>query len=125
MIRPPPTSTRTDTLLPYTTLFRSGPCSRWERHVAVPAFRRVRSQHRLPWPAQAHLHDREWHIHGACRRVHRPDPANAAPPPSLKRPCVLFCRSEEHTSELQSLMRISYAVLCLKKKNSTHTTHIP
>src|SRR3546814_17125722 len=92
MIRPPPTSTRTDTLLPYTTLFRSGPCSRWERHVAVPAFRRVRSQHRLPWPAQAHLHDREWHIHGACRRVHRPDPANAAPPPSLKRPCVLFCR---------------------------------
>src|SRR3546814_1663431 len=74
MIRRPPRSTRTDTLFPYTTLFRSvaihRPC------VAV-----------MHWPAVKAI---------ACPR--RP------------------CRSEEHTSELQSLMRISYAVFCLKKK---------
>src|SRR3546814_10213437 len=68
MIRRPPRSTRTDTLFPYTTLFRSPPCTR----------------PRSP----------RW---------------NRTFPPSKN-------RSEEHTSELQSLMRISYAVFCLKKK---------
>src|SRR3546814_8207726 len=83
MIRRPPRSTRTDTLFPYTTLFRSRPAATF---AAVPGMRR-RSDERLP-------SDRR----GA--RIH--DPSTT--------------RSEEHTSELQSLMRISYAVFCLKKK---------
>src|SRR3546814_9996250 len=74
MLRRPPRSTRTDTLFPYTTLFRS------------PPFRKGRR----------------------CRRI-------------VNQSCFKVCdhvdvRSEEHTSELQSLMRISYAVFCLKKK---------
>src|SRR3546814_5996062 len=71
MIRRPPRSTRTDTLFPYTTLFRSGP----------------RRSSCSPW----------------CARSRRRRESACA-------------RSEEHTSELQSLMRISYAVFCLKKK---------
>src|SRR3546814_1025853 len=79
MIRRPPRSTRTDTLLPYTTLFRSGVSAR-------------------P-PRSGHSHRASWRAgHRVCAR-HRGPP-----------------RSEEHTSELQSLMRISYAVFCLKKK---------
>src|SRR3546814_3768443 len=80
MIRRPPRSTRTDTLFPYTTLFRSS----WRRSVPVlcPHQPPVRHRQRLP----------------ACWR-----------------------RSEEHTSELQSLMRISYAVFCLKKKKTRAT----
>src|SRR3546814_7340507 len=85
MIRRPPRSTRTDTLFPYTTLFRSrrstgGHSSRRSR--ASLRGRRVRAEYRP---------------RSRCRRRRR--------------------RSEEHTSELQSLMRISYAVFCLKKKN--------
>src|SRR3546814_1805881 len=92
MIRPPPRSTRTDTLFPYTTLFRS--CS------ARPA-----EENRI------------------CRRasgsrrlfgIQRCDPQHDAEHRS--RPGARRHRSEEHTSELQSLMRISYAVFCLKKK---------
>src|SRR3546814_3059439 len=71
MIRRPPRSTRTDTLFPYTTLFRSASFSNIMVMSSVP----------LIVPPTAHI------------------------------------RSEEHTSELQSLMRISYAVFCLKKKN--------
>src|SRR3546814_2821677 len=85
MIRRPPRSTRTDTLFPYTTLFRSG-----------------RGAGRLRTPGESHRHAR----HRAGDR--------ASDRPSR--------RSEEHTSELQSLMRISYAVFCLKKKKNTHTT---
>src|SRR3546814_4965287 len=87
MIRRPPRSTRTDTLFPYTTLFRSR--SRHSLRV-VP--------HRLDAPV---LDDARHALprHGSGR------------PPGLRLP-----RSEEHTSELQSLMRISYAVFCLKKK---------
>src|SRR3546814_3456565 len=84
MIRRPPRSTRTDTLFPYTTLFRS---TRLSSTSASPASRPPISN---------------------CDR-----PEGASPK-----------RSEEHTSELQSLMRISYAVFCLKKKNShDNTTH--
>src|SRR3546814_3041485 len=92
MIRRPPRSTRTDTLFPYTTLFRS------------PARRqRPRSEGRgLP-----------------RRRLRRGDRRRRDERHRL------LLRSEEHTSELQSLMRISYAVFCLKKKNrSTHTHNI-
>src|SRR3546814_8487710 len=97
MIRLPPRSTRTDTLFPYTTLFRSH-C----RHVAA---------HGAVWMTiiiveliAAHaLLARDQAVH---LRAHGTSPM----------------RSEEHTSELQSLMRISYAVFCLKKKrrNNEH-----
>src|SRR3546814_7113223 len=88
MIRRPPRSTRTDTLFPYTTLFRS------PRHQAC-RFR--------PPPCAA----------AESRR-------SAAPPRrSYRRARRDRNRSEEHTSELQSLMRISYAVFCLKKKTTT------
>src|SRR3546814_4656988 len=81
MIRRPPRSTRTDTLFPYTTLFRSA--------------RTDRSVQGSPLPSVGHGHTSAERPHGA--------------------------RSEEHTSELQSLMRISYAVFCLKKKK--HKKH--
>src|SRR3546814_4215027 len=97
MIRRPPRSTRTDTLLPYTTLFRSpvsGPDVGARGGEAQPAAARV----------------------GRCGRT--------VPPVSAVEvahgPCQGY-RSEEHTSELQSLMRISYAVFCLKKKRKRHT----
>src|SRR3546814_7274246 len=80
MIRRPPRSTRTDTLFPYTTLFRSSAGHRPE----------------------------------ADAIGHRP------PPPAISR---RRRRSEEHTSELQSLMRISYAVFCLKKKKKEKTNN--
>src|SRR3546814_10354445 len=99
MIRLPPRSTRTDTLFPYTTLFRS------------PVSMRLSS--------------------GTSRR------AEDAAEPEVRNPTSMVLvrstsgvitspigggnRSEEHTSELQSLMRISYAVFCLKKKHTTNT----
>src|SRR3546814_4055974 len=82
MIRRPPRSTRTDTLFPYTTLFRSTGGLRGKGH---------------------------WHHkvgHGSRRAAGRPTRRIAKP------------RSEEHTSELQSLMRTSYAVFCLKKQKT-------
>src|SRR3546814_1759996 len=94
MIRRPPRSTRTDTLFPYTTLFRSpadsmltDPQHPYSRALvsAAPVMRRgIRNRVRLQGSV--------------------PNPADI--------------RSEEHTSELQSLMRISYAVFCLKKKKT-------
>src|SRR3546814_8545180 len=108
MIRRPPRSTRTDTLFPYTTLFRSkitsccfyiytlcsfsvrpgiGCCSISAKLYTVACAKYC-------WAAGCSNSNRQ----GACRNR---------------------CRSEEHTSELQSLMRISYAVFCLKKKKTT------
>src|SRR3546814_17921297 len=80
MIRRPPRSTRTDTLLPYTTLFRSNApaCTTRPRSYAIAT--------------------------GSARRA-----------------LPTLARSEEHTSELQSLLRISYAVFCLQKKHQHHT----
>src|SRR3546814_3384899 len=90
MIRRPPRSTRTDTLFPYTTLFRS--------LQAVP----------MPWAiCRAGNGGRCQHHH--CPRDQKSSRSNS---PRGRHP-----RSEEHTSELQSLVRISYAVFCLKKKN--------
>src|SRR3546814_15316831 len=83
MIRRPPRSTRTDTLFPYTTLFRS------------PRIRAHRAR---------------------TRRAMK-----SVKPADLERQTRLDPRSEEHTSELQSLMRISYAVFCLKKKRAVTT----
>src|SRR3546814_7931074 len=91
MIRRPPRSTRTDTLFPYTTLFRSNGMStnvetNNTRITAVSAIPRRRERNSLS---------------GLCATE----------------------RSEEHTSELQSLMRISYAVFCLKKKKTKDHTY--
>src|SRR3546814_4616087 len=110
MIRRPPRSTRTDTLFPYTTLFRSGRGCAGHSHrqrrlvrggtvqsggcgvrAGVSLLRRVR------WLGGFPLLRRLAQDHG-------------------------LARSEEHTSELQSLMRISYAVFCLKKNNNNNNT---
>src|SRR3546814_5355167 len=96
MLRRPPRSTRTDTLFPYTTLFRS---------VEVDADAR-------PFQPRGDLLDMR-RLAGAVIALHH----DAAV--ELEESCM---RSEEHTSELQSLMRISYAVFCLKKKK-TNKTH--
>src|SRR3546814_3321486 len=93
MIRRPPRSTRTDTLFPYTTLFRS----------AARGMDRVRNRLHLTLeqPAGVRVGDHHPRDVGAEARFQGFE---------------IHPRSEEHTSELQSLMRISYAVFCLKKK---------
>src|SRR3546814_1411016 len=93
MIRRPPRSTRTDTLFPYTTLFRSPRPRRPNRCGRLTA--------RALLPDAGRMGDRYFH------------PRH----PNLE---LLLRRSEEHTSELQSLMRISYAVFCLKKTKYNH-----
>src|SRR3546814_8975133 len=99
MIRRPPRSTRTYTLFPYTPLFRSAASPFAARILRASEFPdranwRVWSVHRPPKQAPGMRRD----VPDAPGRNHE-------------------ARSEEHTSELQSLMRISYAVFCLKKKN--------
>src|SRR3546814_7461651 len=100
MIRRPPRSTRTDTLFPYTTLFRSADTQTVRHGIAVGVDSRTRD----------FQPDRLLAILGDIRQ--RGD---------LDVQLVYFDRSEEHTSELQSLMRISYAVFCLKKKKNKQT----
>src|SRR3546814_7798066 len=108
MIRRPPRSTRTDTLFPYTTLFRSQMRIIRDRFNAVPeAKTRIFVTHH---PLFAMLIGEE---EGLTKRVGRHEDALLA----------VADRSEEHTSELQSLMRISYAVFCLKKKKTIHKLH--
>src|SRR3546814_7190783 len=102
MIRPPPRSTHTDPLFPSTTLFRSDRPFGDEGEVM-----------------RGHMLGRVWPAVGICEdRIGHPD---------LPRRAVHYVgeggRSEEHTSELQSLMRNSYAVLCLNKKPSEHKSH--
>src|SRR3546814_3351765 len=109
MIRRPPRSTRTDTLFPYTTLFRSfyGP------HITNQLIREALSPYRQNLTIVTKV--------GAARD----DQANWLPaysPQALTQAVHDNLRSEEHTSELQSLMRISYAVFCLKTKKQ-HTIH--
>src|SRR3546814_7619707 len=107
MIRRPPRSTLTDTLFPYTTLFRSV-LSCWAGYAGlVGGAGRSRSGRR-------HFFLRKWSSETTSPL---PPSAGASPPPSGG---VGSGRSEEHTSELQSLMRISYAVFCLKKKKHEH-----
>src|SRR3546814_5999853 len=100
MIRRPPRSTRTDTLFPYTTLFRSCATPRQPRLSASASCTPTASGGRRRRPCG-----------GACL-------------PHTPRNCPRTIRSEEHTSELQSLMRISYAVFCLKKKNKKTNKYI-
>src|SRR3546814_5442661 len=132
LIRLPPRSTRPDTLFPYTTLFRSvAPAADSSVRFSVAAFASV-SDMLIVWPALAP----DWIVTVAC------EPSVSLTP--LKEVLVAMssiwlmswvasdwmdsrsasdtvplARSEEHTSELQSLMRISYAVFCLKKKKHT------
>src|SRR3546814_5440624 len=102
MIRRPPRSTRTDTLFPYTTLFRS---------------------------AEAAAASKRWYNRGTVAEIICRNSLSCIGSTSLSAAAdVDTSRSEEHTSELQSLMRISYAVFCLKKKtkkrrkkDETHT----
>src|SRR3546814_2424467 len=102
MIRRPPRSTRTDTLFPYTTLFRS----RGRERTAT------------------------WTYDAAAAELTTADRTAAqlgfVPPDAARDDDGQAVRSEEHTSELQSLMRISYAVFCLKKKKhiTQNTQHI-
>src|SRR3546814_8849006 len=121
MIRRPPRSTRTHTLFPYTTLCRSA-------RTRVPS----------PSPIWRDRQRRGVHHHpsgGAvrARRHNNLRETRKAPYPRPARSILIHAdrkaaasRSEEHTSELQSLMRISYAVFCLKKKNQlkTQQTHL-
>src|SRR3546814_4505886 len=125
MIRRPPRSTRTDTLFPYTTLFRSQRIHPCQCLVAAPidaaihALRFVHDQnrrgiaHQINGPfAAGLLATAIHHVLGFF---------SALGVVGFFRCCFVFItelvdRSEEHTSELQSLMRISYAVFCLKKK---------
>src|SRR3546814_3852411 len=106
MIRRPPRSTRTDTLFPYTTLFRSADARRRHGrdagHAAAQERPHPRPHARRPVGAG-----------GGARH-------DGEPP---RRPDGRLRRSEEHTSELQSLMRISYAVFCLKKKQQQTLTY--
>src|SRR3546814_10335656 len=98
MCRRPPRSTRTDTLFPYTTLFRS----------TAQAVSGARST------LCAHFPRMNWTLRFRCSSSIRDDTSSG----------IALCRtrrSEEHTSELQSLMRISYAVFCLKKKKKIST----
>src|SRR3546814_6984736 len=94
MIRRPPRSTRTDTLFPYTTLFRS----RW----------------RLLWKGRCGA--RETYQRSSGEIIYEDETDSVAALGGGVRGVQHGNRSEEHTSELQSLMRISYAVFCLKKK---------
>src|SRR3546814_5177100 len=113
MIRRPPISTRTDTLFPYTTLFRS--CASTDRHAAGHSARHDGARWMRDHAQAA----------GDLLRQCRPRRADGRSAGARHRRGATP-RSEEHTSELQSLMRISYAVFCLKKKNKKNKTkHIP
>src|SRR3546814_6898844 len=94
MIRRPPRSTRTDTLFPYTTLFRSIAV---DPHLVLDRA----AGDAIAFTQRAIVIDQEFGHHEQRNALH------------------IVRRSEEHTSELQSLMRTSYAVFCLKKKKET------
>src|SRR3546814_1774627 len=115
MILLPPRSTRTDSRFPYTTLFRSDGSVRARQD---PADRLQPARHRRSRPDARHgLHPRHReYLHQAARDS--ADPAVLGDDAAADQETRRQIRSEEHTSELQSLMRISYAVFCLKKKTT-------
>src|SRR3546814_3208425 len=113
MIPRPPRSTRTDTLFPYTTLFRSPLVV----ELSLPEALRIAVDGN---PGLAEMRER------ALAAAQVPSQAGTLPDPKLNFNALnlpVDTRSEEHTSELQSLMRISYAVFCLKKKNKRKYIH--
>src|SRR3546814_6266339 len=128
MLRRPPRATRTDTLFPYTTLFRPPrpcrPCPRNDRGTAAgnggqgasPKSYRAQRTGRVQLSSAGQIQpdsNRPSRSHPVHPRRRCPRGAQRVDPKG---------RSEEHTSELQSLMRISYAVFCLKKKKKKNTT---
>src|SRR3546814_1505093 len=136
MIRRPPRSTRTDTLFPYTTLFRSLLTPKHINLCMNPWLERIRFNRRLP--KQKHFHDclsitsltdihkLTWAIISqtaiirAGEIIHFNSTFDSFGPKHCVDQPFFDIRSEEHTSDLQSLMRKSYAGFCLK--NKTHTT---
>src|SRR3546814_1267422 len=100
MIRRPPRSTRTDTLFPYTTLFRSFASLDAVKQAGVDVDLVERAEIYERVPGNGEITYDQTRLANISARADR----------------------EEHTSELQSLMRISYAVFCLKKKNNLHVT---
>src|SRR3546814_4923429 len=117
MIRRPPKSTRTDTLYPYTTLFRSDPQKSAER------VREGKQHHQQDARPVCHAvsakcwgRQRGWNAKRGERHAHRIRIGKARADNADEE------RSEEQTSELQSLMRISYAVFCLTKKTTKNQT---
>src|SRR3546814_1568014 len=113
MIRRPPRSTRTDTLFPYTTLFRSSDYPLWWWPCSVLLYLLIHDT----WFYWTHRWMHRPALFRRCHAVHH----QSRPPTAWT--AMSFhpweSRSEEHTSELQSLMRISYAVFCLKKKKES------
>src|SRR3546814_3425480 len=125
MIRPPPRSTRTDTLFPYTTLFRSPELPRRALIGDVRDRQRVdrlfaETQPDLVFHAAALKHVPMVEFN-PLEGLHTNVLGTRNVADACRRAEVAAMRSEEHMSELQSLMRNSYAVFCLKKKKHTHT----
>src|SRR3546814_2789115 len=110
MIRRPPRSTRTDTLFPYTTLFRSST-----------------AQHSVPFLIcdRCHSATELEDLDVVAQLEARAKALGFQPQAQTLEVHGICARSEEHTSELQSLMRISYAVFCLKKKKVTDDSNQP
>src|SRR3546814_2015517 len=130
MIRRPPRSTRTDTHFPYTTLFRSAFVAAYVAiALGMPRIAdmdEIITKWPVPWARNTSIAASDWArapmkfvIAVSLLAQNLPVPRGAP----LPRPALITIRSrvrsEEHTSELQSLMRISYAVFCLKKKTNT------
>src|SRR3546814_4460213 len=117
MIRRPPRSTRTDTLFPYTTRFRSDHLREGAAIINCTSVTMYKgSESLLDYSATK----------GAITAFTRSLSENLIEKGirvNAVAPGPIWTRSEEHTSELQSLMRISYAVFCLKKKQNTHNTY--
>src|SRR3546814_7035005 len=123
MIRRPPRSTRTDTLFPYTTLFRSSEAGEPVKIAEDEAQKQQAPGAAEYVPSQPRIERRIAHRKGDGDADHRQkarkdEVGEGEPLPAD----VQQDRSEEHTSELQSLMRISYAVFCLKKKKTEVST---
>src|SRR3546814_2063674 len=145
MVRRPPRSTRTDTLFPCTTLFRSdGQCADDEHDVAEGAYPAQCFEEgllkefvaaRIPHANAGAGLELEQPDRQQAGEDHQHEPGVQAPEASVHQPVIerhvgtqiaqdqQHERSEEHTSELQSLMRISYAVFCLKKKKQKDITY--
>src|SRR3546814_3892420 len=123
MIRRPPRSTRTDTLFPYTTLFRSVRRDRVDADAVIREFQRQRAR-QIVEAGLASGVDRE--VRRRARRFDAADIDHRTATATADHDRHCGGRSDEHTSELQSLMRISYAGFCLKKKfiSTTITDHI-
>src|SRR3546814_6885774 len=117
MSRRPPRSTLTDPLFPYTTLFRSDPGAQARE---LPCTVVLDDKGAATVTTPQHAFKRQ-----ACgRRIESiPEIALTCPGDGVECAAQVGPRSEEHTSELQSLMRISYAVFCLKKKNIIKKTY--